>query len=162
MATSDEEVIEEIIEVGPPSRLPWVLLVIALAAGATASTLLLRRVEALIAERETTRVTMREEERKARARLEQEHDSVVELKARLASAERRNAELLVRGDDLERSVQAKDDELAKVRATAVELPAPAVVATPSRAKVAAAGPKKRAKAKLASAKPTSKKRASAH
>jgi chemotaxis protein MotB len=115
--TSYDEVMEEALRMRRPSRLPWVLLVLALAAGAAVSVFLLRWIEALRAENMSSGAKVLE----AGGKLAEARGTIAELQARLELLERDKADLFAAKDELSSSVQAKEDELARLKATAQEL-----------------------------------------
>jgi chemotaxis protein MotB len=117
MATSYDDLIEDPRRPAPRPWLPWVLFALALTAGGASSFLLLRRAEALRADAAASRATLfqtKDALREARA-------ASTDLEARLGQLEGEKAELLAAQGELSSSVRAKDDELARARATQREL-----------------------------------------
>lgn len=117
MGTSYDDVMQEALRMRRPSRLPWFLLVLALAAFAASSLLLLRRIEHLRAESTSAGAKAVE----AGATLAQARDTIADLKARLGLLEQEKSDLLSAQLELSSSVQAKEDELVKLKGTAQEL-----------------------------------------
>ncbi|MFL5262085.1 MAG: hypothetical protein ACJ79L_06735 [Anaeromyxobacteraceae bacterium] len=103
-----------------PSALPWVLLAVAVVAGTGTSVVLLRRnAEARALARETT-AKVQEEQRRTSARFVEAHDAAAALEAKVARLERENLELQVHETELTASLNAREDELARLEATAAE------------------------------------------
>ena len=100
-----------------PSRAPWVLLVLALLAGAGASMFLLARLDRARTEARaaTTQVT------DANARLGEERNTRAELNQRLEKMEADKADLLALKNQLSLQVQSKEEEIAKLQGTYQEL-----------------------------------------
>jgi chemotaxis protein MotB len=117
MGTSYDEVMQEALRMRRPSRLPWVLLVLVLAAGAAASVFLLHRIGDLRAE--TTSAATKAVE--AGGKLAEARDTISDLQARLKLLEQEKSELLAAQVELSSSVHAKEDELARLKGTAQEL-----------------------------------------
>lgn len=117
MGTSYDEVMEEALRMRRPSRLPWVLLVLALVAGAAVSLFLLRWIEALRADAMSAGAKVLE----ADGKLAEARGTIAELQVKLEQLQKERADLFVAQDELSTSVQAKEDELARVKTTAQEL-----------------------------------------
>lgn len=117
MGTSYEDVMQEAIRMRRPSRLPWALLVLVLAAGAAASLLLLRRMGDLRAESTSAAAKAVE----AGGKLAEARDAIADLQARLKLLEGEKSDLLAAQTELSTSVRAKEDELARLKSTAQEL-----------------------------------------
>ncbi len=116
MGTSYDDLMEE-ARMKPPSRLPWMLLVLALAAGAAASLFLLRRNGALRAETASAGAKVLE----ADGKLAEARATIEDQQAKLQLLEKDKWRLLAAQDELSSSVQAKEDELARLKGTAQEL-----------------------------------------
>ncbi len=117
MRTSYDEVMEEALRMRRPSRLPWVLLVLALVAGAAVSLFLLRWIEALRADTMSAGAKVLE----ADGKLADARGTIAELQVKLEQLQKEKADLFVAQDELSNSVQAKEDELARFKTTAQEL-----------------------------------------
>ncbi len=117
MATSYDDVMEEALRPRRTPRLPWMLFVLALAGGTAASYFLLRRTDALRAEATAAGASLFE----ARDKLRESRSANAELEARLAQLEKERSDLLAAQSELSSSVRAKEDELARLKATAQEL-----------------------------------------
>jgi len=117
MGTSYDDVMAEALRLRRTPRLPWVLFVLALAAGTAASYFLLRRTDTLRAEAAAVGASMSE----ARDKLREARSTNGELEARLGQLEKERSDLLAAQNELSSSVRAKDDELARLKATAQEL-----------------------------------------
>jgi chemotaxis protein MotB len=117
MATSYDDVMEEALRLSRPSRLPWVLLVLALAAGLATSLFLLRRNEALRAEATSARATALD----AGAKLTEARATVAHLQTELQLLEKDNTSLVATQHELASSVHVKEDELARLKETAEQL-----------------------------------------
>jgi chemotaxis protein MotB len=117
MGTSYDDLMQEAQTMRRPSRLPWTLLVLALAAGAGASLVLLRRVEALRAETTSAGAKVLE----ADGKLAEAGATIADLQARVQLLEKDKSHLLAAQDELSSSVREKEDELARLKGTAQEL-----------------------------------------
>lgn len=117
MGTSYDDLMREAHPMRPASRLPWMLLLLTLAAGAASSLVLFRRIEALRAD--TTRAGAKVLE--VDGRLAQADATNADLQARLQVLEKDKRALLAAQDELSSSVQAKEEELTKLKGTAQEL-----------------------------------------
>ncbi len=117
MGTSYDEVMEEALRMRRPSRLPWMLLVLALVAGAAVSIFLLRWIETLRADTMSAGAKVLE----AGGNLAEARGAIAELQVKLELLEKEKADLFVTQDELSNSVQAKEDELARFKTTAQEL-----------------------------------------
>jgi len=116
MATDYDDLMEE-ARMKPPSRLPWMLLVLTLAAGAAASLVFLRRIEALRADSTSAGAKVLE----ADGKLAEARATIEAQQAKLQLLEKDKWRLLATQDELSSSVQAKEEELAKLKGTAQEL-----------------------------------------
>ena len=116
MATDYDDLMEE-ARMKPPSRLPWMLLVLTLAAGAAASLVFLRRIEALRADSTSAGAKVIE----ADGKLAEARATIEEQQTKLQLLAKDKWRLLAAQDELSSSVQAKEDELAKLKGTAREL-----------------------------------------
>ena len=117
MGTSYDDLMREAHPMRPASRLPWMLLLLTLAAGAASSLVLFRRIEALRAD--TTRAGAKVLE--VDGKLAQADATNADLQARLQVLEKDKRALLAAQDELSSSVQAKEEELTKLKGTAQEL-----------------------------------------
>ncbi|HEX7625357.1 MAG TPA: OmpA family protein [Anaeromyxobacteraceae bacterium] len=117
MGTSYDDLMQEAHSMRRPSRLPWTLLVLALAAGSAASLVLLRKVQALRAETTSAGTKVRE----ADIRLAAADATNADLQARLQVLEKDKRVLLAAQGELSSSVREKEDELARLKGTAQEL-----------------------------------------
>ena len=117
MGTSYDDLMQEAHPMRRPSRLPWTLLVLALAAGAGSSLVLLRRVEALRAETTSAGAKVHE----ADGKLAAAGATIADLQARVQLLEKDKSHLLAAQDELSSSVREKEDELARLKGTAQEL-----------------------------------------
>ncbi len=117
MASPYDDVLQDAMRMARPSRTPWVLLVLALVAGSAVAFLLLRRLDA--ARRETAASSVRALD--AQDQLAAMRSSKTELETRLEKLEAEKSDLLALKNELSRSVQAKDEELAKLKGTYEEL-----------------------------------------
>ena len=116
MATDYDDLMEE-APMKPPSRLPWMLLVLTLATGAAASLVFLRRIEALRADSTSAGAKVIE----ADGKLAEARATIEEQQTKLQLLAKDKWRLLAAQDELSSSVQAKEDELAKLKGTAREL-----------------------------------------
>ena len=116
MATDYDDLMEE-ARMKPPSRLPWMLLVLTLAAGAAASLVFLRRIEALRADSTSAGAKVLE----ADGKLAEARATIEAQQTKLQLLEKDKWRLLAAQDELSSSVQAKEEELAKLKGTAQEL-----------------------------------------
>ena len=117
MATTYDDVMEEALRLSRPSRLPWVLLVLALAAGVASSLFLLRRNEALRAEASSVHATALD----SGAKLAEARAAVAHLQTELQLLEKDNTSLVATQHELVSSVHVKEDELARLKETAEQL-----------------------------------------
>ncbi len=117
MGSHYDDVMRDALRLSRPSRLPWVLLVLALLAGSAVAFLLLRRLDA--ARKETVAAGARALD--AQDTLAALRSSKAELATRLEKLEVERSDLLALKNELSRSVQAKDEELAKLKGTYEEL-----------------------------------------
>jgi chemotaxis protein MotB len=100
-----------------PSRAPWVLLVLALLAGAGASMFLLARLDRARTEARAATTQVAD----ANARLGEERNTRSELNQRLEKMEADKADLLALKNQLSLQVQSKEEEIAKLQGTYQEL-----------------------------------------
>ncbi len=128
MTSSYDEMMAQALRMARPSRLPWVLVILALVAGGASSVFLLRRVEAVRTEVEIAWAKTLRDEAQVRDELRRALGSNAEMEAKLRKAEQEslsleqdNADILAENEQLTSSVQAKDEELAELKATAQEL-----------------------------------------
>ncbi len=98
-------------------RLPWILFALALVAGGVSTLVLARRVERARVVAAVTASNLRA----ANVKLGETRSANDELKATLARMESERADLLVAKGVLSSTVQAKEDELARLKATFEEL-----------------------------------------
>jgi chemotaxis protein MotB len=112
-----DDVVQEALRMARPSRLPWVLFVLAVVAGAAASFFLLRRLDAIRSEAAGSTAAMLDTQEK----MGQLRTSRAELEQRLERIEAEKADLLALKNELSRDVQAKQEELAKLKGTFDEL-----------------------------------------
>jgi chemotaxis protein MotB len=117
MASPYDDVLQDALRVSRPSRLPWVLLILALLAGSAVAFLLLYRLDA--ARKETASSIAKALD--AQDKLASLGSSKTELETRLEKLEAEKSDLLALQNELSRSVQAKDEELAKLKGTYEEL-----------------------------------------
>jgi chemotaxis protein MotB len=101
--------------------LAWVLLALALLGGTAVAMVLARRLGDARALALALTEKVQEEQREASLRLAQGRDAAALLEAKVARLERENSELQVHESELATSVNAKEDEVARLRATAAEL-----------------------------------------
>jgi chemotaxis protein MotB len=112
-----DDVMQEALRMARPSRLPWVLFVLALAAGAVTAFFLLHRLDAARTGAAGTTAAMLD----AQEKLGQLRASRAELEQRLERLETEKSDLLSLKNELSRDVRAKDEELAKLKGTFDEL-----------------------------------------
>ena len=117
MATGYDDVTVEAPYLRSTSRLPWMLLVLGLAIAAAASVFLLRRIAVLRAE--VTSAGARALD--ADGQLAEARGTVAELQEKLRLVEKDKSSLVAARDELSSSVQAKEDELTRLKGTAQEL-----------------------------------------
>jgi chemotaxis protein MotB len=117
MGTSYDEIMDEALRLRRPSRLPWMLLVVALAASGAASLYLLRRNEALRADATSAHAKALE----AGSKLTEARATIAHLDAELQLLEKDNTSLVAAQHELSSSVHEKEDELAKLMDTAQQL-----------------------------------------
>lgn len=107
---SYDDVMREALELAKPSRTPWVLLVLALLAGAGVAVWLLYKLDRAASDAAAANSGLTD----ARAQVDK-------ARADLARVEAEKADLLAHETELSRDVQAKDAELAKMRGEMGEL-----------------------------------------
>lgn len=112
-----DDAMQEALRLARPSRLPWVLFVLALLAGAGTAVFLLYRLDAA----RTAAGGATAEKLDAQEKLAQLRASRAELEQRLERLEAEKSDLLALKNDLARDVQAKEEELQKLKGTFDEL-----------------------------------------
>lgn len=112
-----DDVVQEALRMARPSRLPWVLFVLALVAGAAAAFFLLRRLDTTRSEAAAATAGMLD----AQEKLGQLRASRAEVEQRLERIESEKADLAALKNELSRNVQAKQEELDKLKGTYDEL-----------------------------------------
>ena len=112
-----DDVVQEALRMARPSRLPWVLFVLALVAGAAAAFFLLRRLDTTRSEAAAATAGMLD----AQEKLGQLRASRAEVEQRLERIEAEKADLASLKNELSRNVQAKQEELDKLKGTYDEL-----------------------------------------
>ena len=112
-----DDVMREALRMARPSRTPWALFVLALAAGAAAAFLLLQRLDDALSASAAANSALQD----ARAQLEKARAERADLEARVERAESERADLLSLRTELSRDVAAKEEELAKLRGEVGEL-----------------------------------------
>ncbi len=112
-----DDVMQEALRMARPSRLPWALFVLALLAGAAAAVFLLYRLDAARSGAAGSTAAMLD----AQEKLGQLRASRAELEQRLERLEAEKSDLLSLKNDLARDVQAKEEELQKLKGTFDEL-----------------------------------------
>ncbi len=114
---SYDDVMKEALDMARPSRTPWVLFVLSLAAGAGVAFWLLLRLDRARTDFAAAQSGFVD----ARAQLEKARADRAELDQRLEKMESEKADLLALKNELSRDVQAKEEELAKLKGTYDEL-----------------------------------------
>ncbi|HEU4382690.1 MAG TPA: OmpA family protein [Anaeromyxobacteraceae bacterium] len=109
--------LQESLRMSRPSRTPWVLFVLALLAGAAVAVFLLYRLDAA----RTAAGAAAAEKLDAQEKLAQLRASRAEMEQRLERLEAEKSDLLALKNDLARDVQAKEEELQKLKGTYDEL-----------------------------------------
>ncbi len=112
-----DDVVQEALRMARPSRLPWVLFVLALVAGAAAAFFLLRRLDTARSEAAVATAGMLD----AQEKLGQLRSARAEVEQRLERMEAEKADLASLKNELSRNVQAKQEELDKLKGTYDEL-----------------------------------------
>ena len=112
-----DDVMKEALRMARPSRLPWVLFVLALLALAGTAFFLLRLLDS--ARTEAAGATAKALD--LQEKLNAQRTGRAELEQRLERLEAEKADLLALKNELSRDVQAKEDELAKLKSTYDEL-----------------------------------------
>lgn len=112
-----DDVMHEALRMARPSRLPWVLFVAALVAGAAIAVFLLYRLDAARTAAGSATAGMLD----SREKLAQLRSSRAELEQRLERLEAEKADLLSLKNELSRDVQSKEEELQKLKGTFDEL-----------------------------------------
>ncbi len=119
MANMDtyDDVMHEALRMARPSKLPWVLFVLALLLAGGTAFLLLRKLDAARSDAAAAGTKALD----AQDQLASLRTSKAELETRLEKLEVEKADLLSLKNELSRDVQAKQDELAKLKGTYDEL-----------------------------------------
>ncbi len=112
-----DDVMQQALRMARPSRLPWVLFALALAAGAAIAVFLLYRLDAARTAAGSATAGMLD----AQEKLAQLRSSRAELEQRLERLEAEKADLLSMKTELSRDVQSKEEELQKLKGTYDEL-----------------------------------------
>ncbi|HUL59313.1 MAG TPA: OmpA family protein [Anaeromyxobacteraceae bacterium] len=112
-----DDVLKEAVKLARPSRTPWILFVLALAAGGGAAFWLLQRLDRARSDFAASQSQLVD----ARTQLDRARTERAELDQRLEKMESEKADLLALKNDLSRDVQAKEEELAKLKGTYDEL-----------------------------------------
>ncbi len=112
-----DDVMQEALKMARPSKLPWVLFVLALLAAGGTAFYLLRQLDR--ARSEAAAATARAQD--AQDQLAAQRSTRGELETRLEKLEADKADLLALKNELSRNVQAKQDELARLKSTFDEL-----------------------------------------
>jgi chemotaxis protein MotB len=112
-----DDVMTEALKMARPNRTPWVLFVLSLLAGAGVAVWLLYRIDRDRGEFAAAKSGLDD----AKAQLEKARAERAELQTRLEKIESEKADLLALKNELSRDVQAKEEELAKLKGTYDEL-----------------------------------------
>lgn len=112
-----DDVMQEALRMARPSRLPWILFVLALIAGAATAVFLLHRLDAARSGAAASTASMLD----AQEKMGQLRASRAELEQRLERLEGEKSDLEALKNELARDVQAKGEELAKLKGTYDEL-----------------------------------------
>src|SRR5574341_504504 len=108
-----DDVMQEALRMARPSRLPWVLFVLALLAGAGTAIFLLYRLDAARSGAAASTAAMLD----AQEKLAQLRTSRAEVEQRLERLEAEKSDLLALKNELSRDVQTKQEELTKLKGT---------------------------------------------
>lgn len=114
---SYDDVMHEALRMARPSRLPWVLFALALAAGAAVAVFLLYRLDSARSEAAGATARMLDSQEKLGAL----RGSRAEVEQRLERLEAEKADLLALKNELSRDVRAKEEQLQKLKGTYDEL-----------------------------------------
>jgi chemotaxis protein MotB len=114
---SYDDAMREALDLARPSRTPWVLLVLALGAGAALAVWLLFRLDRAGSEAAAASSGLAD----ARAQLEQARADRVDLAMRLEKLEAEKADLLALENELSRDVRAKEEQISSLRGAMGEL-----------------------------------------
>jgi chemotaxis protein MotB len=112
-----DDVMHEALKMARPSRTPWVLFIIALLALAGTAFFLLRRLDSTRTEAASATAKMLDLQEKLAA----QRSGRAELEQRLERLEAEKADLLALKNELSRDVEAKAEELSKLKSTFDEL-----------------------------------------
>jgi chemotaxis protein MotB len=112
-----DDVMHEALRMARPSRLPWVLFILALLALAVTAFFLLHRLDSARTEAAGATAKMLDLQEKLAA----QRTGRAELEQRLERLEAEKADLLALKNELSRDVQAKADELSRLKSTFDEL-----------------------------------------
>jgi chemotaxis protein MotB len=114
---SYDDVVREALKMAKPSRTPWVLLVLALAAGAALAVWLLYRLDRARSDAAASSSALQD----ARSQIEELRSERADLEMRLDRTQSEKAELAASQDELSRDVLAKQEEIAKLKGEMGEL-----------------------------------------
>jgi chemotaxis protein MotB len=114
---SYDDVVREALKMARPSRTPWVLLVLALAAGAALALWLLTRLDRARSDAAAANSALQD----SRSQIEDLRTERADLEMRLDRAAAEKAELAALQDELSRDVLAKEKEITKLRGEMGEL-----------------------------------------
>jgi chemotaxis protein MotB len=112
-----DQVMKDALKMARPSKLPWVLFVLALLAGGAVAYYLLRQLDGVRTETAATATQVLDLQDK----LDKERVAKAEIDQQRERLEIEKRELLALKEELSKSVQAKEDELAKLKGTYDEL-----------------------------------------
>jgi len=112
-----DDVLKEAVKLARPSRTPWILLVLAVVAGCGAAFWLLQRLDRARSDFAASQSQLVD----ARTQLDRARTERAELDQRVEKMESEKADLLALKNDLSRDVQAREEELAKLKGTYDEL-----------------------------------------
>ncbi len=112
-----DDVLKEAIKMARPSRTPWVLLVLSLAAGGGAAFFLFKRLDRVNSDYAAAQSQLVD----VRAQVDRSRTDRAELEQRLDKMESEKADLLALKNELSRDVLAKEEELTKLKSTYDEL-----------------------------------------
>jgi chemotaxis protein MotB len=117
MASPYDDIMRDALRMARPSRLPWVLLVLAVLAGSATAIFFMYRLDS--ARKETAASGARALD--AQDKLAAMRASKAELESRLEKLEGEKSDLVALKNELSRSIQSKDEELSKLKGTFDEL-----------------------------------------
>jgi len=112
-----DDVVREALKMARPSRAPWVLLALALAAGAALALWLLTRLDRAQSGAAAANSALQD----ARSQIEDLRTERADLEMRLDRTASEKAELAALQDELSRNVLAKEEEIAKLKGEMGEL-----------------------------------------